>query len=422
MKILHLTQLIDVNILQQIQDGFSEFTGMAALTTDAEGIPVTKGSGFTDFCTNLVRTSTVGCKRCEECDRKGAIQTMDTQKPSIYMCHAGLMDFAAPILLEGRMIGSFIGGQVRPTDLDEEFMRKKAEELDIDPDAYVAAAKETYILSMEQVEKAAVYLSELAQVLSAMAYQNFVKLQESRRLEKAARAQSKFITNLSMTMKNQLESWLATMEAAVASNDSQTIRDTLHRLSTNGIAVVDNMEETLDYVQLTSGKLELLESAYNVRFMLEQIVQNVKKYLRKQGSDMQVLLSIDEEVPQILLGDSGRIGQVINKMLRVGIEYAIGGNIMIEASVKRHAYAVELVLHVWTESTSLQPVQIDRMRKYMKTERIDPVVEGHSAYVGLSSVVLMVKQLTGRIEIPEDLDAGLAAVVSFPQLEVKGAQ
>ena len=47
---LHLTDLIDVEILQRIQDGFSNTTGIAALTTDAGGIAVTEGSNFTDFC------------------------------------------------------------------------------------------------------------------------------------------------------------------------------------------------------------------------------------------------------------------------------------------------------------------------------------------------------------------------------------
>lgn len=46
MEKVHLLELIDVDILQKIQDGFSEYTGMAALITDADGAPLTNGSGF----------------------------------------------------------------------------------------------------------------------------------------------------------------------------------------------------------------------------------------------------------------------------------------------------------------------------------------------------------------------------------------
>ncbi len=46
---LQLTDLIDKETLQKIQDGFSNMTGIAALTTDADGIPVTEGSNFRNF-------------------------------------------------------------------------------------------------------------------------------------------------------------------------------------------------------------------------------------------------------------------------------------------------------------------------------------------------------------------------------------
>lgn len=105
-----LRDLIDPHVLQKIQDGFAEVTGMAALTTDADGVPVTEGSNFTDFCTKLTRKSAIGCARCEQCDKKGGLQTRNTGKATSYICHAGLIDFAAPIMFNGQFIGSFIGG------------------------------------------------------------------------------------------------------------------------------------------------------------------------------------------------------------------------------------------------------------------------------------------------------------------------
>ena len=47
---LYLTDLIDVETLQSIQDAFSNLVGIAAMTTDASGKPVTKGSNFSEFC------------------------------------------------------------------------------------------------------------------------------------------------------------------------------------------------------------------------------------------------------------------------------------------------------------------------------------------------------------------------------------
>ena len=61
---LRLTDLIEVEMLQSIQDAFSDMTGMAALTADKNGVAVTQGSNFTEFCMKYTRRSLFGCMRC----------------------------------------------------------------------------------------------------------------------------------------------------------------------------------------------------------------------------------------------------------------------------------------------------------------------------------------------------------------------
>ncbi|MGN0588257.1 MAG: PocR ligand-binding domain-containing protein, partial [Ruminiclostridium sp.] len=57
---IRLVDLISAETLQKIQDSFSKMARMAALTTDENGIPLTEGSNFTDFCTNYCRKSPIG--------------------------------------------------------------------------------------------------------------------------------------------------------------------------------------------------------------------------------------------------------------------------------------------------------------------------------------------------------------------------
>lgn len=49
-----ITDLFEVEMLQRLQDSFSKMTGFAAIITDAEGVPVTKGTNFTDFAANTL--------------------------------------------------------------------------------------------------------------------------------------------------------------------------------------------------------------------------------------------------------------------------------------------------------------------------------------------------------------------------------
>lgn len=172
---IKLTDLIDIKTLQDIQDGFANATGMAALTTDENGTAITEGSNFTDFCMNLTRKSLLGCQRCENCDRQGGENTMRTGKAYAYTCHAGLVDFAAPIMLNGKFIGSFIGGQVLPNAPDENQLRKYANEIGIDPDEYIKAIRKVKVIPKKQIDSAADFLCTIANVLSKTAYCNYLE-------------------------------------------------------------------------------------------------------------------------------------------------------------------------------------------------------------------------------------------------------
>ena len=68
---LKMTDLIDVESLQKIQDAFSDMSGIASMITDASGTIQTKPSGFTDFCKIYARNTEEGRKRCELCDKLG---------------------------------------------------------------------------------------------------------------------------------------------------------------------------------------------------------------------------------------------------------------------------------------------------------------------------------------------------------------
>lgn len=171
---INLTELIDVETLQEIQDGFAKLTGMAALITDEGGNAVTEGSNFTDFCMNYTRKSRVGCARCENCDKKGGEQTMETGKAAAYFCHAGLVDFAAPIMVNGEFIGSIIGGQVLTEQPDEKKFVKIAQDLNINPNEYIEALRKVKIIEKEQIDAAADFLCIIAKILSETAYSGYL--------------------------------------------------------------------------------------------------------------------------------------------------------------------------------------------------------------------------------------------------------
>ena len=197
---LSLTDFIPVDTLQKIQDAFSAMTGMAALTTDKYGVAVTEGSNFTEFCMKYTRESEIGRPRCEQCDKNGAELAFRNGHSCVYECHAGLMDYAAPIMVNGEMIGCFIGGQVLPKRPDREKYREIAKEIQVDPEAYLDALDTVYILDKKKIDDAAEFLYVVANILSDIAYSKYV-IDLSNHLLREKNMQLDFMANFDMLTK-----------------------------------------------------------------------------------------------------------------------------------------------------------------------------------------------------------------------------
>ncbi|MHC6179021.1 PocR ligand-binding domain-containing protein [Clostridium sp. JNZ X4-2] len=167
---IEIANVIDLDFLQKFQDDFAKSVGMAAIASDDKGKPVVKASEFTDFCMKMTRGSEIGNKRCERCDKEGGLESYKTGKPAIYSCHAGLTDYAAPILLNGKVIGNMLGGQVLTEPPDEGKFRKIAVEIGVDPDEYIKALRKIKIIGKDRIEAAANVLYMTSNTLSKLGY------------------------------------------------------------------------------------------------------------------------------------------------------------------------------------------------------------------------------------------------------------
>lgn len=106
--------IVDIEALQKMQDDFAEAVGMAFIAVDYRGNPVTKQSGFSEFCAKG-RKDPKFKGLCCQCDAHGGLHAAITEKPHIYICHAGLIDFAVPLIYEGDYYGAIMGGQISTT-------------------------------------------------------------------------------------------------------------------------------------------------------------------------------------------------------------------------------------------------------------------------------------------------------------------
>ncbi|KZL89595.1 PocR ligand-binding domain-containing protein [Clostridium magnum] len=193
-KSLQIKDVIDIDLLQRFQDNFAESMNIASITVDINGVPVTKNSSYTDFCQRFTQSTTAGRNRCAESHKKGGEEAARTGKPYVYKCHAGLIDFAAPILIDGHQIGTILGGQILTSLPEEESYIKTAKEIGVNEGEYVNAVNKIKVTTEKNIKSAAEVLFIVSNALSKIGYEQF-------RLKEISQVLSENFSQISATME-----------------------------------------------------------------------------------------------------------------------------------------------------------------------------------------------------------------------------
>lgn len=238
---LNLEDIVDAAFLQEFQDNFADSVGVASITVDINGNPITKPSNFTRFCMDYTRGSKNGLERCMKCDRFGGEESAKTGKPAVYECHAGLVDFGAPIMLEGKQVGSILGGQVLTSPPDEEKFRRIAAEIGVDPEEYIKALREIKVIPRKSVDAAAKVLYLVANTVSKMWYQQNT-------LKNMASSISGDLTQISATMEE-----LAASATGVSEN-----QDSLNQEIANVNEMSERINDVVNFIKEISDETRLL--------------------------------------------------------------------------------------------------------------------------------------------------------------------
>lgn len=167
-----LADLIDVSILQQIQDWAAKTAGISILIRDSDGYPVTHASMSNEFCT-LISGEEHTNPECRKSNIVAAALAAKAGKPQKYTCYAGLTQFAAPIQIEGHLLGTIVLGD-RPTEpINTEKVKELAEKFSLDFDQLMKAAMAVETWSEETMNNTINFLYTIANTLIRLCYQGY---------------------------------------------------------------------------------------------------------------------------------------------------------------------------------------------------------------------------------------------------------
>ena len=296
--LLKITDIIDLEILQKIQDSFSSATGLAAVTVDYKGNPITEYSNFSEFC-NCVRKGKDNRESCYQSDAHGGIESTRTGKPSIYLCHGGLVDLAVPIMVKGNYLGAILAGQVEIneyemkklpigivhnlTDFSEqpEIIRLYKKKSKTTLTQVKASADLLYTIANYFVEK------QMINTIQEELHDKNLELMEEVKLRSEAEASLK-------------EADLKALQAQINPHFLFNVLNTIGRL-----ALLEGADKTQEMIYAFSDMMRYtLKKEKNNIVTLKEELEHVKNYLSIQkmrlGDRLNYTVSVDESAEDIL--------------------------------------------------------------------------------------------------------------------------
>jgi len=178
-----LSDLVDIKTLQEILDAFTTTTGLMANIVDGEGVSIFPRKGIKKCCKfcRIIYSLEGGKNRCQAAYKRAGKQAALFGEPYIFRCPSGLIEWAAPIVLNGEHVGTIICGQVLMWEPEEFFwieLRKMNQAITDDFEELFEAVGELAIVTGNQVQASAYLLYVVANYIMKAGWENFEQSRE----------------------------------------------------------------------------------------------------------------------------------------------------------------------------------------------------------------------------------------------------
>lgn len=153
--------------------------------------------------------------------------------------------------------------------------------------------------------------------------------------ELANQAKSDFLALMSHEIRTPLNAVTGLTNVVLKSELQAEQRDYLNkvRLASNNLLEVIN--DILDFSKVEAGRLELNNTPFQLDQVLDQLADIFSNRVKEK--DLELIVIVPAEVPKQLIGDGGRLTQVLTNLVENAVKFTDGGEIVIRAEFHEQA-------------------------------------------------------------------------------------
>jgi len=428
-KPLKITDILDIELIQSFQDSFAKSMDVASIIVDINGKPVTKPSRYTNICANFIHNSVLGDNKCSESHRKCGEVAAKTGKPYISRCHAGLIDFAAPILVNGEHIGTILGGQLLTKKPLVSDFKNTIKELNLSEKEFLVALEEVNVVEEQKLKSAIETVFIIANSISQIGYEELKLKVDAKKLEndilnqnrlldeskKYNTNQSKMFSSMSHELKTPLNIIFSALQLLESKYDtnfvvpdygmftkySKVMKQNCYRL----VRIINNLID-MNKIELGFYKLKLANE--NIVKTIEDITLSVVDYAKFKKITIVFDTDIEEKITAF---DSEKFERIMLNILSNAIKFTEA-----EGIISVNIYDKENYILLKVKDTGIGIPQ-NMLNKIFETytqvdDSLRGTVEGNG--IGLSLVKSLVEMHGGEVSAKSEIGVGSEFNIKLP--------
>lgn len=245
----------------------------------------------------------------------------------------------------------------------------------------------------------------LQQLLLALALANRLNILKAERqkqeqaivrAEAENAAKTEFLAKMSHEIRTPMNALLGITQLLQDTTMDETQKNYVDTLYSSGHALLNIINDILDYSRIASGKVELEMVDFNLLDLLDECIQVFSLTAREKS--LSLVCERSRDLPTYVRGDSGRLRQVLLNLLSNAIKFTEYGNVFLRASVEDASSThVQLRFEVEDSGIGIAPEKIPGLFESFVQADSSTSREYGGSGLGLAISKQLVELMHGRI-------------------------
>jgi len=222
---------------------------------------------------------------------------------------------------------------------------------------------------------------------------------------RASKRTKQFLANISHELRTPLNGVLGMSDLLLTTPLSSQQRRYALATKSAGTSLLELLNEVLDYSKIEAGMLETEKITFDLSGTIEPVIELCAHRCREKS--LEIAYFADPAVPSELIGDPGRVRQILSNLLNNAVKFTERGSVAVRISlVKRVEQSVELQFSVEDSGIGIPASRFDRI--FQPFSQVDASTTRKFGGTGLGLVICknLCELMRGRIDFQSEFGKG----------------